>query len=98
MPCPRRLEPEGRERALQRLADDRGDTVWLVENANAGSALVAFRATTGAPRFQARLAGPGYVAPTVAGDRVYVPLYTGGMQGFALVSVLGRQSGGGGAA
>jgi hypothetical protein len=73
-----------------------GDTVWLVENANAGSALVAFRATTGAPRFQARLAGPGYVAPTVAGDRVYVPLYMGGVQGFALGTALGRQQGGGG--
>jgi hypothetical protein len=55
-----------------------GDTVWLVENANAGSALVGFRVTTGAPRYQARLAGPGYVAPTVAGDRIYVPLYRSG--------------------
>src|SRR5262245_37813138 len=73
-----------------------GDTVWLVENANAGSALVAFRATTGQPRLEARLAGPGYVAPTVVGDRIYVPLYTGGVQGFALGSVLGRQSGGSG--
>ena len=73
-----------------------GDTVWLVENANAGSALVAFRATTGQPRYQARLAGPGYVAPTVAGDRIYVPLYTGGVQGFALGPAFGRQSGGSG--
>jgi len=73
-----------------------GDSVWLVENANAGSALVAFRATTGQPRYQARLAGPGYVAPTVAGDRIYVPLYMGGVQGFALGAVLGRQSGGSG--
>ncbi len=73
-----------------------GDTVWLVENANAGSALVAFRATTGQLRYQARLAGPGYVAPTVAGDRIYVPLYTGAVQGFALGSVLARQSGGSG--
>ena len=38
-----------------------GDTVWLVENANAGSALVAFRATTG----QLRLPG----APGRAGVR-----------------------------
>jgi hypothetical protein len=73
-----------------------GDTVWLVENANAGSALVAFRATTGQLRYQARLAGPGYVAPTVAGDRIYVPLYTGAVQGFALGPALGRQSGGSG--
>jgi hypothetical protein len=73
-----------------------GDTVWLVENANAGSALLAFRATTGQPRFQARLAGPGYVAPTVAGDRIYVPLYTGGVQGFALGAALGRAQGGSG--
>ena len=73
-----------------------GDTVWLVENANAGSSLVAFRATTGQPRFQARLAGPGYVAPTVAGDRIYVPLYTGAVQGFALAAALGRPQGGGG--
>jgi sugar lactone lactonase YvrE len=73
-----------------------GDTVWLVENANAGSALVAFRATSGEPRLQARLAAPSYVAPTVAGGRIYVPTYTGGVQGFALASVLGRQSGGAG--
>jgi len=73
-----------------------GDTVWLVENANAGSALVAFRATTGQLRYQARLAGPGYVAPTVSGDRIYVPLYTGAVQGFALGSVLARQTGGSG--
>jgi hypothetical protein len=73
-----------------------GDTVWLVENANAGSALVAFRATTGQLRYKARLAGPGYVAPTVAGDRIYVPLYMGGVQGFALGSVLARQTGGSG--
>ena len=73
-----------------------GDTVWLVENAIAGSSLVAFRATSGQLRFQAPLAGPGYVAPTVAGDRIYVPLYTGGMQGFALGSALGRPSGGSG--
>ena len=73
-----------------------GDTVWLVENANAGTALVAFHATSGAPRFKARLAGPSYVAPTVAGNRIYVPTYTGGVQGFALASVLGRQSGGAG--
>jgi hypothetical protein len=73
-----------------------GDTVWLVANANAGSALVAFRTTTGQPRYQARLAGPGYVAPTVAGDRIYVPLYMGGVQGFALGAVLGQQQGGSG--
>ncbi|HKB20397.1 MAG TPA: PQQ-binding-like beta-propeller repeat protein [Gaiellaceae bacterium] len=73
-----------------------GDTVWLVENANAGSSLVAFRATSGQPRLQARLGGPSYVAPTVAGDRAYVPLYNGGVQGFALASVLGRQAGGSG--
>jgi DNA-binding beta-propeller fold protein YncE len=73
-----------------------GDTVWLVENANAGSALVAFQATSGQPRLQVRLAGPTYVAPTVAGGRIYVPTYMGGVQGFALASVLGRQSGGAG--
>jgi hypothetical protein len=73
-----------------------GDTVWLVENANAGSSLVAFRGTSGQPRFQARLAGPSYVAPTVSAGRIYVPTYTGSVQGFALASVLGRQSGGAG--
>jgi hypothetical protein len=73
-----------------------GDNVWLVENGNAGSALVAFRATNGAPTYRARLAGPGYVAPTVAGDRIYVPLYMGGVQGFALGAALARQPGGGG--
>jgi hypothetical protein len=70
-----------------------GDTVWLVENSVDGSALAGFRAGSGAIRYRARLAGPAYVAPTVIGDRIYVPTYTGGVQGFGLSSALNRQPG-----
>jgi hypothetical protein len=70
-----------------------GDTVWLTENAADGSALLGFHARTGLPRFRGPLAGPAYVAPTVVRDRLYVPMYTGGVQGFALASGLGRQVG-----
>ena len=70
-----------------------GDTVWLVENAFGGSSLDGFRAGSGAVRYHARLAGPAYVAPTVFGDRIYVPTYTGGVQSFGLASTLGRQPG-----
>jgi PQQ-like domain len=70
-----------------------GDTVWLAENSIGGSALVGLRATSGADRYRARLAGPVYVAPTVAGERIYAPTYTGGVQSFALASALARQSG-----
>src|SRR4029453_5957200 len=75
---------------------DRRRHRWPGENANAGSALVAFQATSGQPRLKVRLAGPTYVAPTVAGGRIYLPTSTGGVQGFALASGLGRQSGGAG--
>jgi hypothetical protein len=70
-----------------------GDTVWLVENAFEGSALVGVRLGSGAIRYRARLAGPAYVAPTVFGGRIYVPTYTGGVQSFALASALNRQPG-----
>jgi hypothetical protein len=70
-----------------------GDTVWLVENAFEGSALVGVRAGAGTVRYQAKLAGPGYMAPTIVGDRIYVPTYTGGVQSFALASALRRQPG-----
>jgi putative pyrroloquinoline-quinone-binding quinoprotein len=70
-----------------------GDTVWLVENAFQGSALVGVRAGTGVVKFRAKLGGPAYVAPTVAGDRIYVPTYNGGLQSFALASALQRQPG-----
>ncbi|HMI98284.1 MAG TPA: PQQ-binding-like beta-propeller repeat protein [Gaiellaceae bacterium] len=72
-----------------------GDTVWLVENGINGSALLGFRARTGASRFRARLAGTAYVAPTVVGDRLYLGTYTGGVQGFALASGLRRPVGNG---
>lgn len=67
-----------------------GDTVWLVENSTDGSALVGVRASTGKPRLRTPLAGPAFVAPTVVGDRLYIGLYTGGVQGFALSSGFGR--------
>ena len=70
-----------------------GDTVWLVQNAFEGSALVGVRAGSGVVRFRAKLAGPGYVAPTVVGDRIYVPTYNGGIQGFGLASALQRRPG-----
>jgi hypothetical protein len=70
-----------------------GDTVWLVENSFEGSALVGVRAGSGVIRFRAKLAGPAYVAPTVVGDRIYVPTYNGGVQSFGLASALRRQPG-----
>jgi hypothetical protein len=70
-----------------------GATVWLVENAFEGSALVGVHAGTGVVRYRAKLAGPAYVAPTVVGDRIYVPLYNGGIQSFGLASALRRQAG-----
>ena len=70
-----------------------GDTVWLVENAFEGSALVGVRAGSGVVRYRAKLGGPAYVAPTVVGDRIYVPTYNGGLQGFALASALQRRPG-----
>jgi len=70
-----------------------GDTVWLVENAFVGSALVGVQARSGVVRSRAKLAGPAYVAPTVVGDRLYVPTYNGGLQGFGLTSALQRQPG-----
>jgi hypothetical protein len=72
-----------------------GSTVWLAENANGGSALLGFDVRTGAKRFRARLAGPTYVAPTVVGDRLYIPTFIGGVQGFALAGRLGRAVGSG---
>ena len=47
-----------------------GDTVWLVENANAGSALVAFRATTG--RCATRRDSPGRVRRADGGRRPHL--------------------------
>jgi len=44
-------------------------------------------------KFRAKLGGPAYVAPTVVGDRIYVPTYNGGLQSFALASALQRQPG-----
>jgi hypothetical protein len=70
-----------------------GDTVWLVENAFEGSALVGVRAGNGIVRYRARLGGPAYVAPTVVADRIYVPTYTGGVQSFGLASALRRPPG-----
>jgi PQQ-like domain len=70
-----------------------GGTVWLAENSDQGSALLAFDVRTGKPRFRSPLAGPTYVAPTVVGERLYVGMYTGGIQGFALASALGRPAG-----
>jgi PQQ-like domain len=67
-----------------------GGTVWLAENATGGSALVGVDARTGRMRFRSRLAGPAFVAPTVVGERLYVPTYTGGLQGFALAPALAR--------
>jgi hypothetical protein len=63
-----------------------GNTVWLAENAVGGSALLGFDARTGRNRFRAKLGGPTYVAPTVVGDRLYLPSYNGGVQGFVLDS------------
>jgi PQQ-like domain len=63
-----------------------GNTVWLAENAIGGSALLGFDARTGRNRFRAALGGPTYVAPTVVGDRLYLPSYNGGVQGFVLDS------------
>ena len=70
-----------------------GDTVWLVENAFEGSALVGVRAGNGVVKYRAKLAGPAYVAPTVVGDRIYVPTYNGGLQSFGLASALQRRTG-----
>jgi len=70
-----------------------GDTVWLVENAFEGSSLVGVRSGAGTVRFHSKLAGPGYMAPTIVGDRIYVPTYTGGVQSFGLASALRRQPG-----
>jgi len=70
-----------------------GDTVWLVENAGKGSALLGFDARSGARRFRSVLAGPAFVAPTVVAGRLYVGTYTGGVQGFALASVAARPPG-----
>ena len=70
-----------------------GDTVWLVENAFEGSALVGVRAGNSVVRYRARLAGPAYVAPTVVGDRIYVPTFAGGVQSFGLASALRRPPG-----
>ena len=61
-----------------------GNTVWLAENAIGGSSLLGFDARSGRNRFRARLGGPTYVAPTVVGDRIYLPNYNGGVQGFVL--------------
>jgi PQQ-like domain len=63
-----------------------GNTVWLAENAIGGSALLGFDARTGRNRFRAKLGGPTYVAPTIVGDRLYLPSYNGGVQGFVLDS------------
>jgi hypothetical protein len=63
-----------------------GNTVWLAENAIGGSSLLGFDARTGANRYRSRLAGATYVAPTVVGDRIYLPTYIGGVQGFVLDS------------
>jgi putative pyrroloquinoline-quinone binding quinoprotein len=65
-----------------------GSTLWLAENDVDGSALLGFDARTGRGRFRAKLAGPAVVAPTVVGRRLYLPTYTGGVQGFALASAL----------
>jgi PQQ-like domain len=70
-----------------------GDTVWLAENSFDGSALVGVRAGSGALHYRARLAGPAYIAPTVFGGRIYLPTYTGGVQGFGLASAVNRQPG-----
>jgi hypothetical protein len=70
-----------------------GDTIWLVENAFEGSALIGVRAGNGVIRYRARLAGPAYVAPTVVADRIYVPTYNGGVQSFGLASALRRPAG-----
>jgi PQQ-like domain len=67
-----------------------GNTVWLAENASGGSALLGFDARTGRNRFRAALGGPTYVAPTIVGDRLYLPSYNGGMQGFVLDSARAR--------
>jgi PQQ-like domain len=67
-----------------------GNTVWLAENAIGGSALVGFDARTGRNRFRAALGGPTYVAPTIVGDRLYLPSYNGGVQGFVLDSARAR--------
>jgi hypothetical protein len=71
-----------------------GNTVWVVENAIEGSALLGLDARTGAGRFRARLAGPAVIAPTVVGRRLYLGTYTGGVQGLALASDLSRSTGG----
>ena len=70
-----------------------GNTVWLAENANGGSSLLGFDARTGVNRFRAKLGGPTYVAPTVVGDRIYLPSYNGGVQGFVLDSARARTVG-----
>ena len=67
-----------------------GNTVWLAENSLEGSALLGFDARTGRGRFRATLAGPAVAAPTVVGRRLYLGLYTGGVQGFALAADLPR--------
>ena len=70
-----------------------GDTVWLAENAIGGSSLLGFDARTGVNRFRAKLGGPTYVAPTVVGDRIFLPNYNGGVQGFVLDSARARTVG-----
>ena len=70
-----------------------GNTVWLAENAIGGSALLGFDARTGRNRFRAKLGGPTYVAPTIVGDRLYIPSYNGGVQGFVLDSGRARAVG-----
>jgi hypothetical protein len=70
-----------------------GNTVWLAENSIEGSALLGFDARSGANRYRSRLAGATYVAPTVVGDRIYVPTYIGGVQGFVLDSGRARTVG-----
>jgi hypothetical protein len=69
-------------------------TVWLVENSPGGSALLGFDAGSGVRRYRAPLAGPAFVAPTVAGNRLYLGTYTGGIQGFAPLEALKRPIGG----
>lgn len=70
-------------------------TVWLVENRIGGSSLVGFDARTGARRFHSPLFGPAFIAPTIAGNRLYLGTYTGGIQGFALSGTLKVPAGSG---
>jgi hypothetical protein len=70
-----------------------GNTVWLAENSVGGSSLLGFNVRTGRNRFRSRLASPTYVAPTIVGDRIYLPNYSGGVQGFVLDSGRARTVG-----